>query len=341
MENLSVEEQVQHIDIDYSEKMPQLDFEYDTEHYPDDDQLPDPQINPIIAGAEVAIPKVGIGPVDLPVQFVRREGGIQELQTAVSLYGSLDNPKAKGLNLSRFYLLMHEAVANHLSIDGLKDILIRMRENQKSKHAYCKLRFKYPWVQEALRTRAEAQEGEEVFKVVQGKRLSHRKQEGHIFYSCELEGQLHGNQFKFYLTVDYIYASTCPCSFELSQDATQRRGKAANAHSQRSCAKIKIQFDPDNPVFIEDIVELARQYVPTEVQIVVKRRDEQAFSERCASNQGLIFTEDACRLLYAGLDKWYEQNKIFDFSIVTSHFESLHPWDAVAVIYKDIEGGLR
>ena len=332
-----MEERIRH--IDHSKKIPGLDFSYDSEHYPDDDSLPDPQVNPIIPGAQVPIQKVGIGPVDLPVKFIRRDDGIQELQAKVSLYGSLDNPLAKGLNLSRFYLLMHETVANNLSIDGLKGILQTIRDNQACEHAYCKLRFSYPWVQKALRTRAECEPGEEVFKVVQGKKLSHRKQEGHIFYNCELEGQLHGNEFKFYLTVDYLYSSTCPCSFELSEDATERRGKAANAHSQRSCAKITVEFDPDNPVYIEDIVELARTYVPTEVQVVVKRRDEQAFAELNGSN--LIFTEDACRLLYAGLNELYDENKIFDFSIVTSHFESLHPWDAVAVIYKGIEGGLR
>lgn len=329
--------------IDHSQKMPHLDFEYDVEHYPDDENLPDPQDDPILPGAKVAIPKVGIGPVDLPVQFVRRSGEVQVLQAKVSLYGSLDNPEAKGLNLSRFYLLMHETVANHLSIDGLKGVLQAIRDNQSCKHAYCKLRFSYPWTQKALRTRAEAEVDEDVFKVVQGKKLSHRKQEGHINYNCELEGQLHDDGYsevyKFYLTVDYLYSSTCPCSFELSEDATERRGKAANAHSQRSCAKIKVEFDPDNPVYVEDIVELARTYVPTEVQVVVKRRDEQAFAELNGSN--LIFTEDACRLLYAGLDEWYKQTKIFDFSIVTSHFESLHPWDAIAVIYKGVEGGLR
>lgn len=336
MEKLNAED-IRH--IDHSEKMPGLDFSYDSEYYPDDEALPDPQVNPIIPGAKVPIQKVGIGPVDLPVKFVRRDGEAQELQAKVSLYGSLDNPIAKGLNLSRFYLLMHETVADHVSIDGLKGVLQAIRENQHCEHAYCKLRFSYPWVQEALRTRAEAQDGEEVFKVVQGKRLSYRKQEGHIFYNCELEGQIHGDEFKFYLTVDYLYSSTCPCSFELSEDATERRGKAANAHSQRSCAKIKVEFDPDNPIYIEDIVELARTFVPTEVQVVVKRRDEQAFAELNGAN--LIFTEDACRLLYAGLDELYNQNKIFDFSIVTSHFESLHPWDAVAVIYKGVEGGLR
>ena len=327
--------------IDHSPKMPDLDFSYDDEYYPDDDSLPDPQIDPIIAGAHVAIQKVGIGPVDLPVDLFRRDGSVQRLHAKASLYGSLDDPESKGLNLSRFYLLMHETVSENLSIAGLKNVLSQMREKQNCRHAFCKLRFSYPWTQPALRTRAELSDDapdSEVFKVVQGKRLSHKKQLGHIFYDCTLEGQIHDGEYKFYLSVEYYYSSTCPCSFELSHDARTRRQKSANAHSQRSIAKITVEFDPDNIVFIEDVVELARTWIPTEVQVVVKRRDEQAFAELNGAN--LIFTEDASRLLYQGLDEWFNAGKIKDFSIVTSHEESLHPWNAVAVIYKGVKGGL-
>lgn len=338
--------------IDHSRKISGLDFTYDDEFYPNDDELADPQEDPILVGARVPIQKVGIGPVDLPVVLARRNGGSQVLHAKASLYGSLDNPNAKGLNLSRFYLLMHEKIADRLSMKGLKDILREMTLSQNCAHAYCKLRFSYPWYQEALRTREEISEDDlpferdwylenedsQVFKVVKDKVLSHDKKKGHIFYDCELEGQVHNGEYKFYLTVDYYYSSTCPCSFELSQDATRRRGKAANAHSQRSIAKIKVQFNPDNPVWIEDVVELAREYVPTEVQVVVKRRDEQAFAELNGTN--LIFTEDAARLLYEGLDQWYATGVIEDFCIVTQHFESLHPWDAIAVLYKEVDGGL-
>lgn len=329
--------------IDYSDKMPDMEFSYDSEFYPDDSQLPDPQQDPVIPGAHVPIQKVGIGPVDLPIKLARRDGGIEHLHAKASLYGSLDGPEDKGLNLSRFYLLMHETVADHMSIEGLTDVLENMKQAQNSNHAYCKLRFSYPWIQSALRTREELSPDapdDQVFKVDDdGKKLSYEKKRGHIFYDCELEAQLHGDQFRFYLTVNYIYSSTCPCSFELSHDARERRQVSANAHSQRSIAKITVQFDPQNIVWIEDVVELARQYVPTEVQVVVKRRDEQAFAELNGAN--LIFTEDACRLLYQGLDQWYNQGKIQDFSVVTDHLESLHPWNATAIIYKGVENGLR
>ncbi|MEM4258044.1 MAG: GTP cyclohydrolase, FolE2/MptA family [Candidatus Thermoplasmatota archaeon] len=327
---------------DYSEHMPHLDFKYDQEFYPDDKDLPDPQIDPFIPGAAVKLDKVGVTGVDLPVKFIRRDGTIEKLHTKVSLYGSLDNPNAKGLNLSRFPIAMHEEIANHMSIEGLTNILDKLQQKQGSTHLYCKMRFKYPWTQEALRTREElpvnAPESE-VFKVVEGVKLSHEKMKGFIFYDCILEGQKHGDQYKFFLTVEYIYSSTCPCSFELAQDAMQKRGKAANGHSQRSIGRITVQFDPKNVVYIEDVVELCRKQVPTEVVVICKRRDEQAFAELNGSN--LLFTEDAARLLYEGLDNWFNEGKILDFSIVTEHLESLHPWSATAVVSKGVPGGLR
>lgn len=333
--------------VDYSEHMPQLTFKYDAEFYPNDEDLPDPQINPVIPGAHVKLDKVGVTGVDLPVKFVRRDGSIEQLHTKVSLYGSLDNPNAKGLNLSRFPIVMHEEIANHMSIEGLTNILDKLQRKQGSNHVYCKMRFKYPWVQSALRTRKELpplKEGDsyaenEVFKIVEGVALSHEKMEGYIFYDCVLESQKHNDEYRFYLTVDYIYSSTCPCSFELAQDAMQKRGKAANGHSQRSIGKVTIQFDPKNVVYIEDVVELCREQIPTEVVVICKRRDEQAFAELNGSN--LLFTEDAIRLLYEGLDSWFDAGKIMDFSIVTEHLESLHPWSATAVVSKGVANGLR
>jgi GTP cyclohydrolase FolE2 len=41
-----------------------------------------------------------------------------------------------------------------------------------------------------------------------------------------------------------------------------------------------------------------------------------------------------CRLMYEGLDEWYNAGRIQDFSISVSHEESLHPWNAIAVTSK-------
>ncbi len=324
---------------DYGSKMPDLIFRYDQDFYPLDDELPDPQVDPVIPGSRVPIQKVGIAPVDLPIVVQRRNSEAQTLQAKASLYCSLDDPNAKGLNLSRLYLLMHEKIADHLTMEGIKAVLEEMADKQGSNNAYCKLRFTYPWKQKALRTREPLNnfdiDNGEFETLSNGERISLRKVEGHIAYDTTIEGRFHRGaekEFRFYLTVHYKYSSTCPCSFELAHDATSRREAAANAHSQRSIMKTTVEFDPENIVWIEDLVELHRKHIATEVQIVVKRRDEQAFAELNGSN--LLFSEDAVRMMYGALDEWCDDGKISDFTISTAHEESLHPWDAIAVVWK-------
>ena len=301
--------------------MPELVFRYDDTFYPNDDTLPDPQVDPFLPGARVPLQKVGIAPVDLPIRVMRRDGDEQVLQSQASLYCSLDDPNAKGLNLSRLYLTMDDTIRDQLSLVGIKDALEIMATKLGSKNAYCKLRFKYPWTQKALRSRKpltnkELSQGlyEEA---ANGEKISLRKLEGHIAYDVELEGRYHEGQYKFYLTTNYVYSSTCPCSFELAHDATSYRDAAANAHSQKSILKTTVEFDPDKMIWIEDVVELHRQLIPTEVQIVVKRRDEQAFAELNGSN--LLFSEDAVRIIYQGLEDWVDDGRITDFSIVADH----------------------
>lgn len=329
---------------DYSTEMPHLSFVYDEDYYPSEADLPDPQIDPVLVGARVPIQKAGVGPIELPMMLKRRDGTTQEIYAKASLYGSLDNPHAKGLNFSRFYITIHEALEhNNMSIEALKEILMSMKSKQGCLDAFCKLKFNYRWTQDALRSRDVIDKDDDtsvVWKVIDGIKLSHVKKWGHIFYECELDGRIDkDDNFQFFLTVNYRYSSTCPCSFTLAQTAMQGRNKAANGHSQRSNAKITIEIDPDKFVWIEDVVELARTQIPTEVVIYCKRVDEGAFSELNGAN--LLFTEDASRLLYEGLDVWFEQGKIKDFSVVTSHSESLHPYEAIAVMYKGIPNGLR
>lgn len=324
--------------------MEDLIFNYDKDFYPDDEELPDPQVDPVIPGAKVPLQKVGIAPVDLPIKVLRRDGGEQTLQSQASLYCSLDDPHAKGLNLSRLYLLMHDKIKDQWSVDGMSDVLAEMAEKQGSENAYCKLRFKYPWTQKALRSRMpltpEELDGGLFQELDHGEKVSLKKLEGHIAYNVEIEGQYHRGaeqEIQFFLTVEYVYSSTCPCSFELAHNAKEKRAAAANAHSQRSVMRTTIEFDPNELVWIEDLIELHREIIAPEVQVVVKRRDEQAFAELNGSN--LLFSEDAVRLMYAGLDDWYDAGRIFDFTISTSHQESLHPWNAIAVVYKNKDIG--
>jgi GTP cyclohydrolase I len=132
-------------------------------------------------------------------------------------------------------------------------------------------------------------------------------------------------KLKKYIHFDFVYSSACPCSYELAEYARKYRNKATVSHSQRSVARISIEFD--EMVWIEELQEMCDKALNTETQVVVKREDEMAFAELNGSY--LKFVEDAARLLYEQL---YADQRIKDFRVICSHQESLHSHDAISVI---------
>jgi GTP cyclohydrolase I len=138
--------------------------------------------------------------------------------------------------------------------------------------------------------------------------------------------------FKKYIHFDFVYSSACPCSFELSEHAEKYRNRATVPHSQRSVARVSVNFD--EMLWVEDLQELCLAALQTETQVIVKREDEQAFAEMNASY--LKFVEDAVRLLY---EKLNNESSVKDFRIIASHNESLHSHNAISVIVKGVEDG--
>jgi GTP cyclohydrolase I len=147
-----------------------------------------------------------------------------------------------------------------------------------------------------------------------------------VINNCTLEGNIDDKgKFRKYLHFDFVYSSACPCSYELAEYARKYRNKATVSHSQRSVARVSIEFD--DIVWIEDLQEMCAEALKTETQVVVKREDEMAFAELNGSY--LKFVEDAARLLYEQLIK---DSRVKDFRVICSHQESLHSHDAVSVI---------
>ena len=236
------------------------------------------------------------------------------LKANISAYVSLGQG-SKGINMSRLIRVAQPFLDSELSLYAMKSILKEYKEKVGAEESYIKFKFDYPIRQKALRSDLT----------------------GWQYYSCATEGRMDvdGN-FNLYLTVEYTYSSACPCSNELSEHARKERGIPAIPHSQRSSAVVTVKIDIDNVLYIEDLVEHLNNALHTEVQVMVKRADEQAFAELNAAYPK--FVEDATRLIYSELDK---DKKILDFNVICNHFESLHKHNACAVIFKGIEGGLR
>ena len=282
--------------------------EYDSEYKPtkkDIETFPDLQNGPssLIQGSPVEIQQVGIHNFRLPLKYKTRDNGIVELETKVTGTVSLEAHK-KGINMSRIMRSFYEFRNDTFSIDKLKDILYAYKEKLNTFDSKIALKFSYPIIKKSLRS----------------------DNEGYQYYNVTLEGGLDKEgDLKKYIHFDFVYSSACPCSYELAEYARKYRNKATVSHSQRSVARISIEFE--DMVWIEELQEMCDRALNTETQVVVKREDEMAFAELNGSY--LKFVEDAARLLYEQL---HADERIKDFRVICSHQESLHSHDAISVI---------
>jgi GTP cyclohydrolase I len=292
----------------FSKKYVEPDREYDEGLKVDQDYintLPDLQNGPssLIQGEPVEIQQVGIHNFKLPLRFKRKSGGTIELETSVTGTVSLEAHK-KGINMSRLMREFYKFRDETFSIDKLEDVLEIYREKLKSFEAKIMLKFSYPILQKSLRS----------------------GNEGFQYYKVTLEADVNKQgEFRKIMHFDFVYSSSCPCSYELSENARKYRNKATVSHSQRSVARISVEFN--NMLWVEDLQEMCLKALATETQVIVKREDEQAFAELNGSN--LKFVEDSARLLYKEL---INNKNVLDFRIIASHQESLHSHDAISTI---------
>jgi GTP cyclohydrolase I len=269
--------------------------------------LPDLQNGPssLIRGAKQQIQHVGISNFRLPIRFHTRDGGDLTLETSVTGTVSLGADK-KGINMSRIMRSFYRHSERTFSFEVIEAVLDDYIADLGSVDARIMMRFSFPVRVTSLRSGLT----------------------GYQYYDIALElVDVDGVRQKF-LHLDYVYASTCPCSLELSEHARTTRGQLATPHSQRSVARISVAVECDTQcLWFEDLIEACRRAVPTETQVMVKREDEQAFAELNAANP--IFVEDAARLFCAELQG---DHRIGDFRVIASHQESLHSHDAVSIL---------
>jgi GTP cyclohydrolase I len=269
--------------------------------------LPDLQNGPesLIKGAKRPIQHVGISNFRLPIRYHTRDNGDLTLETSVTGSVSLEAEK-KGINMSRIMRSFYGHAEKTFSFQVIEHALDDYKRDLESFDARIQMRFSFPMKVESLRSG-----------------LS-----GYQYYDIALELVDRGGVRKKFVHLDYVYSSTCPCSLELSEHARQMRGQLATPHSQRSVARVSVEVMPgEDCLWFEDLIELCRDAVPTETQVMVKREDEQAFAELNAANP--IFVEDAARLFAQEL---HREPRIGDFRVIASHQESLHSHDAVSVL---------
>lgn len=287
-----------------------------------------------LATTESALDYVGMQGIDLPLYLLENDQCQRYMATA-DIGVNLRNTNAKGIHMSRLYLLLNtlstKACAPAELVALLQAMVVSQQEVFADKVALS-LQFRYLLAKPALLTTDLA---------------------GWQSYPIKLKASWQAAQFRLQLSTDILYSSTCPCSAALSRQLLQQKflkdfadeqamtkndmadwlleqGSYATPHSQRSVASITVDISEQDEFGITPLILLAEQTLATPVQTAVKRADEQAFAK--LNGQNLMFVEDAARRLATAVGAQFPI-----YSIEVKHLESLHPHDAVARVTSGVQ----
>jgi GTP cyclohydrolase IB len=298
--------------------------------------------NHTTAQTEGTLDWVGMSNIEMPIMVASKGESERMVSAHIDAFVNLKEAQAKGIHMSRLYLLIDELstsnVLNYQSLVSLLDGFISSHQ-ELSDQAKVQFNFEYHLRRKSL---------------ISGK-------EGWKAYPVTLTGYLNKGKLTIELAIDVRYSSTCPCSAALARQLIQKafqdkfaqqselaltdvhdwlgttEGIVATPHSQRSVAEVKVKLNSSvNDFPITEIVDLVEDSLKTPVQAAVKREDEQEFAR--LNGQNLMFCEDAARRLQHGLN---QTNQFDDFWLKINHLESLHAHDAVSVTTKGIENGYQ
>ena len=286
--------------------------------------------------------KVGMSGIEVPIRLRDDSGQVMLVPAKADAYVSLDEPKAKGIHMSRLFLSLQAILGEEeLNLLVVRQLLTAFIGSHAaiSRSAAVKLSFDL---------------------LVRRKALISANQSWRT-YPVFVSGEIRDGQAHFHLGVQVAYSSTCPCSAALARQLIQERFKydfdgrtavptdevaewllkdtsiCATPHSQRSYATLEVAIaDPSLAPTLVELIDLVEHTLQTPVQAAVKREDEQEFAR--LNGQNLMFCEDAGRRLKAALNA---DLRLSDWKIEARHVESLHPHDAVSAVAKGIPGGLR
>jgi GTP cyclohydrolase IB len=284
---------------------------------------------------------VGMSGIHQPL-LIRDGKAVRPVQSRVQIFVDLADELAKGIHMSRLYLILDEhSETRALSAAGLKLMLASLLESHRGLSSQALVQFDFGYF---LRRKALVTDNS-----------------GWNAYPVTIRGTLQNGEIALEMQVAVQYSSTCPCSAALARQLIQDQfeqdfgssgqvpaarvrewlgtdqGIVATPHSQRSTAHILVRLTDGLETFpITELIDRAEGVLQTPVQTAVKREDEQEFAR--LNGQNLMFIEDAGRKLKAGL---MEDGRLSDFWVRIEHHESLHAHDAVGVFIKGVDGGYR
>ena len=278
--------------------------------------------------------------IEMPVRIENDKGGAVRCSAVVTAYVNLSDPGVRGLHMSRLYLHLDKGFGERpLNPGTLRQLLRSFLDSHEGLSDRALIRVDFDFV-----TRRPALASDNA---------------GWRRYPVSMIGILEGNEFSLEMGLEVLYSSTCPCSAALARQLIQEKfaedfagaetvdfdavrewlgsedGIRATPHAQRSAAELRVRLTPTFQMFpIVQLIDEIEHALQTPVQATVKREDEKAFALLNGSN--LMFCEDAGRRIQTALNR---DERILDFWARCTHYESLHPHNAVSVVTKGVDGG--
>jgi GTP cyclohydrolase IB len=254
----------------------------------------------------------------------------------VDIAVDLVDPNARGIHMSRLYLLVDEALSSQMLTPALlKSVLTDVLHSHHDLSHRAKISLHF----DLLLRRAALASGNSGWRA----------------YPVKITALAdHLGAFELRVCVQLLYSSTCPSSAALARQVLQQRfgedfeaqsivrsdamqwlmqvegGSAATAHAQRSTLDIEVQLQKPAEQGIwpfQALIDALEAALQTPVQTAVKRVDEQAFAQRNGSN--LMFVEDALRRVRSALERL---EFVGAYQAQAKHLESLHAHDASGTI---------
>ena len=284
---------------------------------------------------------VGMSNLRLPIRY-RNGDEVANGLSSTKIFVNLDDPRARGIHMSRSYDLLNEHVDEHILSPK---VISRLLEQLLKVHADYATQARVEFACDLTIRRRSLVSGND----------------GWNYYPVCFIGENLQGTITVAWEVTVLYSSTCPVSASLSRQtiqeqfdlefgssntvsATQVRlwlagqdGIVATPHGQRSAASVRIRQQLDSDGFpLTAVIDRIENSLGTPVQTAVKRADEREFAR--LNGQNPMFCEDAARRI---AQEFEGDESILDYLIRVDHFESLHAHDAVCIINKGIHGGFR
>ncbi len=251
---------------------------------------------------QIAIDKVGIKNIRLPIVLKDRRKGSQNTVAEVNFYVDLPH-HFKGTHMSRFVEILNQ-YRESLDIHNLEDILTTARKKLHALKAHLELTFPY-FIEKKAPVTGSA---------------------GMLDYLCTISAAGNGqsresSKIDLVLTVRVPITTLCPCSKEISEHG---------AHSQRSIVTLSVR--PNDRVWLEELIDIVEQNASAQIYSLLKRPDEKFVTETAYENPN--FVEDVVR----GVTETISKDKRIDwFTVESENFESIHNHNAYASIERNLK----